>query len=52
MDPALDENHDSGNVCGSGNAYCWNDMAAKSGNAQFPEFAAIVLILYSRKYAA
>jgi hypothetical protein len=30
MDPELDENHNSGNACGSQNAYFWNDMAARA----------------------
>ena len=33
MVPELDDNHNFRNACGSRNAYCWNDMAAKSGNS-------------------
>jgi hypothetical protein len=33
MDPELDKNHNPRNACGSGNVYCWNDMAAKSGSS-------------------
>ncbi len=39
MVPKLDKNLDSGDACGCGNASCWNDMAAKSGNSPFSRFS-------------